>query len=111
MEYMDYYDIGQKIKARRLESGMSQEQVADLCDISPSFYGNIERGIKKMSLETFVTICNKMNLEPNYLLLDNLPDTDPIVYSIIMEVKRYGAVQYQKYLTIIKALARIANEL
>ena len=111
MEYLDYYEIGQKIKKCRLDSGRSQEQVAELCDISASFYGNIERGTKKMSLETFVTICDKLNLSPDYLLQDNLPDSDPVVFNIIKEVKKSGETQYNKYLMIIKALAKIAGEL
>ncbi len=111
MEYLDYYEIGQKIKQRRLDYGISQEKAAELCDISPSFYGNIERGMKKMSLDTFVVICNKMDLQPNYLLQDNLPETDPMIFSFILEAKKAGDTQFKKYLTIIKALARIANEL
>ncbi len=111
MEYIDYYEIGQKIKHCRQESGMSQEQVAELCDISASFYGNIERGTKKMSLETFTVICDRMNIQPNYLLQDNLPETDPIIFSIILEAKKAGETQYKKYLTIIKALSKIVGEL
>ncbi len=111
MEYMDYYEIGQKIKQRRLEYGLSQEKAAELCDISASFYGNIERGTKKMSLETFVVICDKLKLQPNYLLQDNLPETDPMIFSFILEAKKAGDVQFKKYITIMKALARIAGEL
>ena len=111
MEYIDYYEIGQKIKRQRQNNGMSQEQVAELCDISASFYGNIERGTKKMSLDTFVVICDKLDLAPNYLLQDNLDDTDPVVFSIIAEAKKAGHTQYKKYLAIIKSLAKIAGEL
>ena len=111
MEYLDYYEIGQKIKRCRINHGMSQEQAAELCDISASFYGNIERGTKKMSLDTFVVICDKLNLSPDYLLQDNLPDSDSVVFNIINEVKKSGETQYKKYLTIIKALAKIAGEL
>ena len=111
MEYLDYYEIGQKIKRCRQEHGLSQEQAAEICDISASFYGNIERGTKKMSLDTFVVICNKLTLSPDYLLQENLPESDPVVISIIHEVKKAGEPQYKRYLAIIKALSKIAGEL
>ena len=111
MEYLDYYEIGQRIRRSRLEHGMSQEQASELCGISASFYGNIERGTKKMSLDTFVVICDRLKLSPDYLLQDNLPDSDTIIFNIISEAKKSGDTQYRRYLAIIKALARIAGEL
>lgn len=88
MHHLDYYTIGQKIKKRRLDRGLSQEKAAELCDISASFYGNIERGTKIMSLDTFVDICQALQISPDYILLDELPDTDPIIMNIISEVKK-----------------------
>ena len=111
MHHLDYYTIGQKIKKRRLDRGLSQEKAAELCDISASFYGNIERGTKIMSLDTFVDICQALQISPDYILLDELPDTDPIIMNIISEVKKSGSLQYERSLRIIKALAEISDKL
>lgn len=49
---LDYYEIGQKIRRYREDLGLSQETAAELCGLSPSFYSNIEKGGKVMSLKT-----------------------------------------------------------
>ncbi len=111
MKYVDYTEIGKKIKQARMENEMSQEMLASKCDISTSFLGHIERGTRKMSLETFLTICSELNLSTDYVLSDELPNADATVLNIIHSAKRNGKVQYEKYLTIIKALAQITDKL
>lgn len=111
MHQLDYFTIGQKIKKHRLEQGLSQEQAAELCGISASFYGNIERGTKIMSLSTFVDICQALQISPDSLLADELPDSDATILSIIENVKKSGSLQYKRYVRIIKALAEISDKL
>ena len=111
MHKVDYYEIGQKIKSCRIEQGLSQEKAAELCGISASFYGNIERGARKMSLETFVDICSALHLSPDYVLSEELPDSDPVILNLLSEVKKSGSVQYNRYLYIIKTLAKISDKL
>lgn len=111
MKTIDYIEIGHKIRHSRTEHSYSQEQLAELSGISTAFLGHIERGTRAMSLETLVAICSVLNLSPDYLLMDELPETDSTVMAIINEVKTKGDVQYQKYLTIIKALALISENL
>ena len=111
MRYVDYTEIGQKIKLSRIENEMSQETLASKCNISTSFMGHIERGTRKMSLETFLALCSELNLSPDYLLSDELPEADATVLNIIHTAKRHGKVQYNKFLTIIKALAQIVDKL
>ncbi len=62
------FDIGNRIKERRLELGITQRQAADLLDISLNFYGEIERGNKRISLEKIVLAYEKMDLDPTFLL-------------------------------------------
>lgn len=45
------FDIGNRIKERRLELGITQRQAADILDISLNFHGEIERGNKRISLK------------------------------------------------------------
>lgn len=111
MKPLDYFTIGQKIKKRRLEHGWSQEKTSELCGISPSFYGNIERGTKIMSLETFVNICHILQISPDYVLSDEVADIDTTTLNIINEVKKSGSLQYKRYIRIIKALAEISDKL
>ena len=79
MNKLDYYEIGKRIRKCREELGLSQEEAAERCHISPSFYSNIERGVKIMSLETFVSICQAFSVSADYLLYEELPETDVIL--------------------------------
>ena len=40
MYEIDYKEIGKRIRAVRKERGLTQEEASELCDITPSFYGN-----------------------------------------------------------------------
>lgn len=111
MDKLDYYEIGKKIKRFREELGISQEAAAERCGISPSFYSNIERGVKIMSLETFVSICKAFFISADYLLSDDLPETDEILLHTISEAKKFGSAQYEKYIRTIQALADVADRL
>ena len=42
MSNIDYIRIGEKIRKARIEAELSQEQLAEQCDISLSFLGHIE---------------------------------------------------------------------
>ena len=111
MKDIDYYELGKRIQLRRKELGLSQEAAAEQCGISPSFYSNIERGIKIMSLETFVSICQAFSVSADYLLKDMMPDTDDTVLHAISEAKKYGDVQYKKYIRLVEALVNITDQL
>jgi len=69
---VDYKALGQRIRQQRKLMEMTQEELASVSDVSTSYIGHIERGIKHCSLETLVCICNALNIPPNSLLQDSL---------------------------------------
>ena len=64
-----------------------------------------------MSLETLVTVCEVLNLSTDYLLQDELPGSDAVIGNIKEKKKKQGSYQYDRYVTIIKALAEISDKL
>lgn len=111
MKNIDYISIGEKIKKARISAGLSQLELANQCGLSLSFLGHIERGSRRMSLETLTTLCNILNLSSDYLLLDELPENDATIQAIANTAKKHGTYQYERFLTIIKALAEISDTL
>ncbi len=69
---MDYKALGLRIRQQRKTMHMTQEELASVSDVSTSYIGHIERGIKRCSLETLVCICNALDISPNCLLQDSL---------------------------------------
>lgn len=54
-------ELGEKIKRLRKRRGLTQEQLAELIDISPRNYSNIELGITYPKSETLEKIIKALN--------------------------------------------------
>ena len=90
MEF-DYCLLGSKIRTLRKGKKITQEKCAELCEISPSFLGHIERGTRKMSLETFDKICRVLQCSADDLLgLQGIPHDEitMAVDQLINELQR-----------------------
>lgn len=71
--YIDYTAIGARIRENRQHRSMSQERLAELANVEPSYISSIEHGHKKPSLETLLKVSNALNLTVNNLLVDVQP--------------------------------------
>ena len=69
---MDYLRLGQRIRRQRKLLGMTQKEVAEKVGISLPFYGHIERGSRKASLETVINIANALGVSADTLF--RIPD-------------------------------------
>jgi len=71
---MNYQALGKRIRMQRRLNGMTQEQLSEMAEISLSFYGHIERGTRKPSLETLINISNALQVSTDILLQDSLQE-------------------------------------
>jgi len=55
--------IGQFIKARRTQEGLSTQDAAMLCGISAHTFNNVENGIAGMKMQTVLTICESLGIK------------------------------------------------
>lgn len=67
--------IGHKMKLARKRRGLTQQDLAERIDCSPTYVSYIESGIKSMGLGTFVLIANSLNVSADELLVDVLENT------------------------------------
>jgi len=65
----DYKEMGKRIRARRREMEITQEQVAERAGVSTSFIGHIERGEKVASVETLAALSAALDMDLNYMIL------------------------------------------
>lgn len=65
---MDYAVMGHRIRRKRRWLDMTQEQLADRAGISTSFVGHIERGSRKLSLETLWAICKALDVSMDFIV-------------------------------------------
>lgn len=63
---IDLSNIANKIRFLRLKNGLSQKEVADKLDMSPSAYGYYEQDKRKMKLELLIKIAAIHNVPVDY---------------------------------------------
>lgn len=63
-----YRMVGKRVRQLRLQRCLTQEQLAERAGISTSFLGHIERGSRKLSLDSFCRIARALDCTANDLL-------------------------------------------
>ena len=81
---MDYETLGNNIKKYRTLAKMRQEDLADLCECTGNFIGQIEHARSKPSLERVVLIANALGVTVDQLLISST-DNSELVYLREME--------------------------
>lgn len=66
------YILGSKVRAKRKEQSLSQEQLAELANLHPTYISEIERGKVNASVYSFYQLAGALRVEFAELL--NLPD-------------------------------------
>lgn len=69
-KFMDYFQIGQRIKKFRKIKNMSQEQLAEKIDISTTHMSHIEAGTTKLSLQVLTDIAQTLEITTDDLLFE-----------------------------------------
>jgi len=82
---MDKIDFGKRLKYLRKKANYTQEELAELADISPTYLGEVERGKKVIGLDKFINIVKALNLSADYILCNELPSGEPYVFDEITD--------------------------
>lgn len=75
MENLNYIEIGKRIKLKRKELKLTQENLAEVIDVSSSYISEIERGCGVCSLPTIVKIAKTLDLGLDYLIFGMTSNT------------------------------------
>lgn len=108
---MDYKGLGERIRKERLRLSLTQEKLAEKVNISESFMGHIERGGRKLSVDTLVNIANELNVSIDYLLLDSVePEPNVALNRILAMIKEKHPEKLKTFLSLIRVLAQNIDE-
>jgi len=97
------------IRDKRTAHGLSQEELAEKIGKTPSFVGQIERGVSLPSLETLSQITRLLTIDANlffhgdcykhqesqefYLMINQLsPDMRKLAFEIIKQIRKFGRI-------------------
>lgn len=99
--------IGGRIKEIRAKTGMTQEELAEKCDINSKYLSNIERGKENPTLNTIIKLSQSLGVEP-YDLFTCLDSQDPAkAKALIKLLLKKASTAQQK--TISKILSAIIH--
>lgn len=85
MQKKQLAEIGERIRAKRFDLKLTREQLAELADISPGFFGQLEVGGSQMSIDTLLKLSKALHVDMEYLLLgeqepeDNTEELDAVL--------------------------------
>lgn len=111
MDNINYVSLGEKIKLSRKERGYTQEKLAEICDISTGFLGHIERGTRKLSLDTLFCIAMVLNVSLDYLLIDSADKSDNFLEQIDSAARSKNPSAYNTFRKTVKILAEHIDEM
>lgn len=69
---MNKLTMGDRIREARKNKKFTQEQLAELLDISVEFVSHIERGSRLPSMQVFIKLIEVLNVSADYLLRDSI---------------------------------------
>lgn len=76
MHEADLINIGKRIQQRRKQLALTQEQVAEMMNVSVQMISNLERGNKAIRIDNLVNLSNILNISTDYILTGKETITD-----------------------------------
>ena len=83
---MEYRLLGQRIRAARLEKGISQERLAEMVGLTSQHISHTEVASTKISLPSLVKIANALHTSVDKLLADSVYDSKPHLLDDVQSV-------------------------
>ena len=103
---VDYAAMGSRVRRLRLAQHMTQEQLAEACNISFSFLGHIERGTRKMSLETLAAVSRTLHVPADELLFGPSGAAARALPRLLEGLSFRDAAQEERFRAAVLALVR-----
>ncbi len=82
--------VGERLRRRRIDMGYTQEKLAELADLHPTYIGQVERGEKNITIESLEKICIALKYSMDELFynihaMDAKNKTARLCYDLIIE--------------------------
>ena len=82
---MDKTVLGKRIRQARLSRSYTQQALAEKAGIGEMYVGEIERGVKMPSINSFIKIIEALDISADYVLRDELTSGQEYIYDEITE--------------------------
>lgn len=112
MSQIDTQLFGKRIREERQKWNLTLEQLAEKCDISSNFLGQLERGKNVPSLKSLIRIANVLEVSIDGLLFENLEKISSQNYfskQVEDITKDFDTTQKQTVIDILKLLKMLVD--
>lgn len=93
------------ISVREASKMLTQEELAELANISVNHISALERGVKNAKLSTFVAIANALQVSSEALLIDVIPySLNGVVSELLEDLEKLSSSEQKKILKAVKIL-------
>lgn len=107
MKELNYAKVGARIRQARKEKGWSRDVLAKKSGISLYYIGHIERGTRRMSMDTFVNLCRALETNADELLWGNIQKKLTEEQKIQCQMEQADDESYSMYMQMIRSVADI----
>ncbi|MDL2218467.1 helix-turn-helix domain-containing protein [Christensenellaceae bacterium OttesenSCG-928-M15] len=83
---LNYIDIGKRIRSERKRQNLSQDQLAEMAEISTTHMSHIETANTKLSLPVLIKLANSLHVSTDALVCDNTVTSKAIYHNQIADV-------------------------
>ncbi len=108
---MEKIVLGQRIRQRRKDQKLTLEKLAEKADIGLVYLGEIERGVKMPSLNTFIKLVNALDISADELIYDHTKSGKYFLSDTI--AKKMDGLEPEEYAAVanitITAIEQIKN--
>lgn len=107
---LNFTALGERVKFEREKKHLTQEQLGEICGLSTSYIGHIERGSRKLSLETLYKISSALDVSLDYLVFDSLDSDKNLFNNIDAMLKDKDPAKVRTFITTVRILAEKIDE-
>lgn len=98
--------MGKRIMERRKALGLTQENLAEQCGVTPQFVSHAENGSRIMRTENLLRLSSALGVSADYLLTGDTVDKDLLVLS--NKLQKLSPVLLHSVEAIVDELIRIS---
>lgn len=109
--YLDYQTIGKRIRLLRKQHHLSQMELAEMIEKSPTYISLVENGQKGPSLETLIDVANALKVTPDVLLAEYIEQNTTAVGTELTAILD-DCTEYEKRVIVdsARSLKRVLRE-
>ncbi len=100
MYNLNWVEIGNRLRQRRTQLGMTQQDICNKLDTLQTHYSRIETGKAGISIEMLLKICEILDVSTDYVLLGKISNSNESMlvqyYNKLTEKQKHYITQHIK---------------